>query len=81
MDIKKIETAFLETNYVILFENKITLKIGDMPTQLLSVNSHIKTWAFITAWNPLPDILTKLENDLRNNQLQVQLKFKRARII
>jgi hypothetical protein len=40
---------------------------------LLSEYSQIKTWAFITAWNPLPEILTKSENDIRNNQLKVQL--------
>jgi len=74
MDTDKIETAFLETNYIILLENKIVLKIGEMPAQLLNDFSQIKTWAFITAWNPLPDILTKTENDIRNNQLKVQLK-------
>jgi hypothetical protein len=73
MGIDKIETAFLETNYIILLENKIVLKIGEMPLQLLSEYSQIKTWAFITAWNPLPDVLTKSENDIRNNQLNIQL--------
>jgi hypothetical protein len=73
MGIDKIETAFLETNYIILLENKIVLKIGEMPLQLLLEYSQIKTWAFITAWNPLPDVLTKSENDIRNNQLNVQL--------
>lgn len=74
MDIDKIETAFLETNYTILVENKIVLKIGEMPSQLFSEYPQINTWAFITAWNPLPDILTKTENDIRNNQLKIQLK-------
>jgi len=74
MDTDKIETAFLETNYIILQENKIVLKIGDMPSQLFSEYQQIKTWAFITAWNPLPDILTKSENDIRNNELKIQLK-------
>jgi hypothetical protein len=73
MGIDKIETAFLETNYIILLENKIVLKIGEMPLQLLREYSQIKTWAFITTWNPLPDVLTKSENDIRNNQLNVQL--------
>ena len=73
MDSDKIETAFLETNYIILLENKVTLKIGEMPSKLLSEYSRINTWAFITAWNPLPKILTKLENNIRNNQLKIQL--------
>ena len=74
MDTKKIEASFLETNYIIHLDNKIVLKIGEMPTTLLSEYSQIRTWAFITAWNPLPDILTKSENDIRNHQLQVQLE-------
>jgi len=74
MDTDKIKTAFLETNYTILVENKIVLKIGEMPSQLFSEFPQIKTWAFITAWNPLPDVLTKSENDIRNNQLKIQLK-------
>lgn len=75
MDTDKIETAFLETNYIIILqENRIVLKIGEMPSQLFSEYPQIKTWAFITAWNPLPDILTKSENDIRNNQLKNQLK-------
>jgi len=73
MDTKKIETAFLETSYIIHLDNEIVLKIGEVPSNLLSEYPQIKTWAFITAWNPLPDILTKSENDIRNNQLQVQL--------
>jgi hypothetical protein len=74
MENQKIEVAFLETNYLILLENKISLKIGEVPKQLLYEHSQINTWAFITAWNPLPDILTKSENEIRNNQLKVQLK-------
>jgi len=69
-----IKNAFLETNYTILVENKIVLKIGEMPSQLFSEYPQINTWAFIAAWNPLPDILTKTENDIRNNQLKIQLK-------
>jgi hypothetical protein len=73
MDSDKIETALLETNYIIFLRNKIVLKIGEIPSHLLSEYSQIKTWAFITAWNPLPEILTKSENDIRNNHLKVQL--------
>ena len=74
MDTDKIKTAFLETNYIIHLKNQIVLKIGEIPQRLLNENSHINFIAFITAWNPLPDILTKSENDIRNNQLKVQLK-------
>lgn len=70
----QIEKAFLETNYIVLTANQIVLKIGEIPKQLIQNIPQIKTWAFITAWNPLPNILTKPENDIRNNELQVQLK-------
>ena len=75
MDSNQIEQAFLETNYIAEIENNpIVLKIGETPDNLIQRFPKIKTWAFITAWNPLPDILTKSENDIRNNQLKVQLK-------
>lgn len=71
----QIEKAFLETNYIVQIENNpIVLKIGETPNKLIQNFPQIKTWAFITAWNPLPDILAKSENDIRNNQLKVQLK-------
>ena len=75
MDSNQIEQAFLETNYIAEIENNpIVLKIGETPENLIQRLPKIKTWAFITAWNPLPDILTKSENDIRNNQLKIQLK-------
>ena len=75
MDTNQIEQAFLETNYIAEIENNpIVLKIGETPENLIQRFPEIKTWAFITAWNPLPDILTKSENDIRNNQLKVQLE-------
>jgi hypothetical protein len=74
MDSTQIEKAFLETNYIVQIENPIVLKIGEIPKQLLQNFPLLKNWAFITAWNPLPDILSQSENDFRNNQLQVQLK-------
>ena len=73
MDTAKMEIAFLETSYIILLEDKMVLKIGEIPERLLSDFSQIRTWAFITAWNPLPDILSKSENDRRNSQLKDQL--------
>lgn len=74
MDSKNFEASFLETNYIVNLGNKIVLKIGEMPTELLTEYPQITTWAFITAWNPLPEILTKSENDFRNHQLKVQLE-------
>jgi hypothetical protein len=65
-----MEQAFLETNYIILIDEPIVLKIGELPEEMIQRFPTLKTWAFITAWNPLPDIYEKEENDKRNAQLK-----------
>jgi hypothetical protein len=72
-DNDKIEHAFLETSYIVQLENPIILKIGELPADLLALFPILETWAFVTAWNPLPDILSKAENEKRNEDLQRQL--------
>jgi hypothetical protein len=66
----EIEQAFIETQYVIHLQSEIVLKIGEIPADLLEHLPLLETWAFITAWNPLPDILSKAENERRNWDLQ-----------
>ena len=65
----EIHEAFISTNFIILkndvFPVDIILKIGSFH----HLNPNIKTWAFITAWNLLPTILTYEENVVRNNNL------------
>jgi hypothetical protein len=73
MKTTEIEQAFLETNYIIHLKGEIVLRIGEIPADLLKQLPSLETWAFITAWNPLPDILSKAENDLRNAALQRHL--------
>jgi hypothetical protein len=73
MNTNKIEQAFLETNYIIHLQGEIVLRIGEIPADLLEQLPLLETWAFITAWNPLPDILSKSENNLRNASLQRHL--------
>jgi hypothetical protein len=73
MKTNEIEQAFLETSYIIHLQSDIVLKIGEMPADLLEHLPLLKTWAFITAWNPLPDILSKAENEQRNEDLQQYL--------
>jgi hypothetical protein len=73
MKTNEIEQAFLETSYIIHLQSDIVLKIGEMPADLLEHLPLLKTWAFITAWNPLPDILSKVENEQRNEDLQQYL--------
>ena len=72
-DDDKIKHAFLETSYIVQLDNPIILKIGELPADLLALFSLLETCAFVTAWNPLPDILSKAENEKRNEDLQRQL--------
>ncbi len=73
MNANEIEQAFLETQYIIHLQSDIVLKIGEKPAYLLESLPLLETWAFITAWNPLPDILSILENERRNEDLQQYL--------
>ena len=70
MKINEIEKAFIETQYIINLTSQMVLKIGEIPADLLEHIPLLETWAFITAWNPLPDILSKAENERRNEYLQ-----------
>lgn len=70
MKTNEIEQAFLETRYIVHLQSGIVLKIGEMPADLLEKLALLETWAFITAWNPLPDILSKAENERRNEDLK-----------
>jgi len=70
MKTKEIEHAFIETQYIFHLQSEIVLKIGEIPADLLEHLPLLQTWAFITAWNPLPDILSRAENDHRNAELQ-----------
>ena len=75
MTLEEIDLAFKSTNYIILkndvFPKDIILNIGIIYE--LSQVSTIKEWAFITAWNPLPEILSFEENVERNNLLREEL--------
>jgi len=66
---EEIHEAFVSTNFIILkndvFIDSVTLKIGEI--HILSAN--IRSWAYLTAWNPLPTILAFEENVSRNNNL------------
>jgi hypothetical protein len=73
MKTNEIEQAFLETNYIVHLQSDIVLKIGEMAADLVEHLPLLKNWAFITAWNPLPDILSNAENEQRNEDLQQYL--------
>jgi hypothetical protein len=68
------KNEFLETSYIIHLEKEVILKIGEPPTELLNYFPKIKSWAFITGWNPLPNILPLDQNKIRNSELLALLK-------
>lgn len=68
--------AFLKTNYTILpddvFKDKVILKINEI-VDFTSTLSDLEEWTFITAWNPLPEILSNEVNRKRNIDLMKEL--------
>lgn len=65
-----IHKAFLETNFRVQTKNgPVQLNINHMANELEQVMPHLKSWCFITAWNPLPQILDTKQNQDRNTQL------------
>jgi hypothetical protein len=62
--------AFLNTTYRVLQSPFIDIKINQTNAEF----NKLKNWAFITAWNPLPDILSLEENQARNRYLAQDLK-------
>lgn len=68
--------AFAETNFIVkpTKETSIVLKIDETSDDLQTFFPGIETWAFITAWNPLPLVLSLEENRKRNEELENQLK-------
>ena len=66
----EIHKAFLETNFRVQTVNgTVQLNINHLANELEQVMPHLKSWCFITAWNPLPQILNTKQNQDRNKQL------------
>lgn len=68
MDIQHHD-AFLNTIYRVLQTPTFDIKIDQYQEEC----NKFENWAFITAWNPLPDILSLEENQSRNKKLQQDL--------
>ena len=75
----------MNTSYCVMSGRKVmyTLRIDELSPELYESDKALLTWAFITAWNPLPEILSKSENDERNKQLEKEigersLKYKKG---
>lgn len=61
--------AFKNTIYRVLQSPTFDIKID----QYQEESNKLENWAFITAWNPLPNILSLEENQNRNKKLQQDL--------
>ena len=73
MNSAELHQAFIQTRYIIKagkeFPAEMVLQIGEPTSQLEELLPHLQTWAFVTAYNPLPDILSQEENEKRHQQL------------
>lgn len=68
--------AFAETNFIVkpTKDTSIVLKIDESSDDLQTFFPGIETWAFITAWNPLPLVLSLEENNKRNKELEKEIE-------
>jgi hypothetical protein len=71
---------FLETDYIVfknqLFKKEVVLKINQAADVIYYARGDLKTCAFITAWNPLPEILSLDENKSRNLKMKNDLTIR-----
>jgi hypothetical protein len=66
----ELHQAFLNTSFKVLTHPNCTIKINALVPELSDLNS----WAFLTAWNPSPEVLSLEENRQRNQNLEEDLK-------
>ena len=70
----QIKETYLNTNFIVYGskhkQDDITIKIGSLNEALYKAIPNLTTWAYITAWNPHPEVLTLEENRERNNELK-----------
>ena len=70
MNKEETHQAFLNTTYKVKGNYNFDIKINS----LVENANHLDSYAFITAWNPLPVILSLEENRKRNEELENELK-------
>ncbi len=66
MTTEQLHQAFLNTSFKVVAKTEFTIKIDIVIPEVQDLNS----WAFITAWNPSPEILSIEENRIRNKNLE-----------
>jgi Protein of unknown function (DUF3293) len=67
---QELHQAFLNTSFKVFIDPHCTIKINALVPELSDLNS----WAFLTAWNPSPEVLRLDENRKRNQNLEEDLK-------
>ncbi|WP_440881599.1 DUF3293 domain-containing protein [Tenacibaculum sp. C7A-26P2] len=68
-----LQKAYMETTYQIVGKKdtyKLRLDTLNHEFNIWCKKCNIKSWAFITAFNPFSNELSKFENELLNSQLQ-----------
>ena len=62
--------AYLVTEFIV-FEEDLIIQIGqkNLPLNKFLKKHGVKTWSFITAWNPFSKVLTDEENTIRHQEL------------
>lgn len=68
-----LQQAYMETAYHVISETKIyKVKLNTIHQEfnLWCKKNNIKSWAFITAYNPFSEALTKSENIMLNSKLK-----------
>lgn len=72
---RRLAEAYLRTFYTVLFLDFPPVHVGEVNRSFEKWldEQRVRTYAFITAWNPASRMLSKAENLLRNNNLQTDL--------
>lgn len=70
MNIEDINHAFLNTIFRILGPPIMDVRINEIIPKF----DYLNSWAFLTAWNPLPEILSEAENKHRNLELEEDIR-------
>lgn len=77
-EIMQIKKAFLSTDYIVYGAkykiDDILIKIDSLNKKIVESIPNLITWAYLTAWNPLPQVLTLEQNRERNNDLKKMLE-------
>lgn len=79
----ELTQAFTETDYIVHHEPPFTMNIGQpCPALKALMGEHNALCAaFITAWNPFSQQLSRQQNEARQNELKAELKRRGLKFI